>query len=229
MASITKLMTAYAASKSYTATTTITLSPETLVGKGRSGLYQAGTALSFESALEALLISSHDEVADALALASESGTDTFISRMNIYAKLLKLSDTAYVNPSGLDPDSPVAPANHSSAHDIYRLLREIQENEPKLFVVTTQKNVELFDTENTKIASLTNTNPLLGEAIGSLRVIGGKTGQTPRAKQALVVAASTSCGGIVYAVVLRSDDRAADMRALLTYGAQGFNWDCTTK
>ena len=226
IASVTKLMTSYVAFKIYKTTDDITLTRDVLTGKGRSGVYTAGTTLSFTDALHALLIPSHNDIADALAFSSSGGTETFIGRMNTYAHLLGLSETAYINPTGLDPNRLSDPVNHSSAYDTYRVLRDVKEQMPALFSITSKQAYELFDIHNAHIASLVTTNEMLDETIGQFRVLGGKTGETPRAKQALVIAASTPCGGILYATVLRSDDRFADMRALLAYASEAFDWHC---
>ncbi len=226
IASITKLMTAYVASESLAADT-VTVPKEATTGKGRTGWYKAGMQFPLSAAYAALLVPSNNEMAETLALASADSFETFVARMNVYAARLMLAETVYVNTSGLDPYDISSPVNQSSAYDISRLLERIRKEKPALFDTTRLKSYALIDAHGTLVSSLTATNELLEETIGHFRVIGGKTGETPRAKQALTTASEAPCGGMVYAVVLRSDNRFADTRALLQYVSDAFTWSCT--
>lgn len=225
IASITKLMTAYAASE-LLMESEVTIPEDVLVGKGRTGWYQDFMRFGTYAAYSGMLVASHNELAEAFAFASSGSTSAFVERMNMYANLLGLHETTYVNPSGLDPYQLASPVNQSSAHDIYLLLERIQKQKPVLFGITGIREVSLVDSTTGTSTSVYATNVLLNDSIGSFRVIGGKTGETPRAKQALATAAEAPCGGVVYTVVLRSDDRFADTKALLEYVSEAFDWTC---
>lgn len=225
IASITKLMTAYAASE-LLMESDVSIPTEALTGKGRTGWYKDSMRFGTYAAYAGMLVASHNELAEAFAIASSGTISAFVERMNIYANLLGLRETVYVNPSGLDPYQRASPVNQSSAHDIYVLLERIQKQKPVLFEITGMREFSLLDTVSATTTVAYATNVLLGERLGVFRVVGGKTGETPRAKQALATAAEAPCGGMVYVVVLRSDDRFADTRALLQYASEAFDWVC---
>lgn len=225
IASITKLMTAYASSE-LLIDSEVSVPEEVLTGKGRTGWYTSSMRFGTHAAYSGMLIASHNELAETLAIASSGSLPAFAERMNIYANLLGLTDTTYVNPSGLDPYQLAAPVNRSSAYDIYMLLERIKKEKPTLFEITGVREYVLTDVYGAATTTIQTTNALLGETIGVFRVIGGKTGETPRAKQALAIAAESPCGGVLYSVVLRSDNRFADTRALLTYASEAFGWTC---
>jgi D-alanyl-D-alanine carboxypeptidase len=145
--------------------------------------------------------------------------------MNKKAIELELTKTRYVNPSGVDPDGDNELGNESSAHDVFMLMRFLFENKLDLVATASLKELKI-KTESGRDVALVNTDELLGSSIGRITVQAGKTGETPRAKQNLVVIASAPCEGVLYAVVLGSQNRSADMRALLTYADTAYRWDC---
>jgi D-alanyl-D-alanine carboxypeptidase len=223
IASITKLMTAYVASQKFTGTDVITVAKESLPAKGRSGVYQGGEQLTFQNALYALLIASHNDIASALAY--DYGRD-FIEAMNQTASQFGLSHTHYVNPTGLDPDQKAAPINQSTADDLAHLLRALKERAPDLLAITRTPAYTLVDVNGAKLADLVSTDTLLSDQGLPFTIIGGKTGETPDAKQNLALALSAPCNSTLYAVVLDSTDRAADMKAILAYVHDAFRWSC---
>jgi len=225
IASVSKLMTAYASSE-LLAQSTVTVPEEVLVGKGRTGWYQEGMLFPTHAAYSGMLIASHNELAETFAFAAAGSLSAFAERMNLYAHRLGLYDTSYVNPSGLDPYQIAEPVNRSSAYDIYMLFERIEKEKPTLFEITGTRDYVLADMTYATSTELHTTNELLHETVGVFRVVGGKTGETPRAKQALVIATDAPCDGRLYSVVLRSDNRFLDMRTLLAYLSDSFAWTC---
>jgi D-alanyl-D-alanine endopeptidase (penicillin-binding protein 7) len=67
--------------------------------------------------LNLALMSSENRAAHALGRHYPGGLAAFVAAMNAKAQLLGMSDTRYVEPTGLSP------ANQSSAHDLARLVK----------------------------------------------------------------------------------------------------------
>ncbi len=226
IASITKLMVALIASEQHKADDIITISEDALTGKGVSGVYTAGESFLFSDALYPLLLASHNEIAS--TLAKQNGTANFVSAMNKKAVTLGITDTVYVNPTGLDPMVGSETINRSTAFDIYKLARYISENRPDIFSITSQTQYYLMDSEGNFIATIENTNKLVGQRDNPFRITGSKTGETPRAKQNLVIVAESPCGGKIFSIVLGSQNSFKDMQNLLWYVHNSFEWSCSS-
>src|ERR671935_500682 len=119
IASITKLMTVLLTLEHAHLNDVVTVSPEAAeVGESSANL-QAGDRLTVRELLEAALIQSANDAADALADYVGHGSETrFVAMMNARARRLGLHDTHYVRPDGLD-----ASGHYSSAHDVTFLAR----------------------------------------------------------------------------------------------------------
>ncbi|MEK7547125.1 MAG: serine hydrolase [Patescibacteria group bacterium] len=224
LASITKLMTALVASGIYKQDDIISVSEKSLGVKGVSGIYKAGDRLLFSDALRALLIASHNEIAD--AMAEQAGKETFLDSMNERASMIGLSGTQFVNVVGLDPEAGSDSINHSTAFDVYKLAGYIQKNYPSIISITSRKQFDLSDANGNFMATISSTDKLLGQAEIPFRILGGKTGETPRAKQNLVVITESPCEGKLFSVVLDSQDSFGDMQKLLEYDRDAYEWKC---
>lgn len=149
-----------------------------------------------------LLILSDNVTADALSNAN------FVTRMNERATELGLSSMHFVNPSGLDG----ATMNVGSAADVAALITYLKTDRQALFEILGERS----------FGDATSTNNLLFEP--DLGVIAGKTGETPHARQNLVIVSKAPRQGYLVSVVLGSDDRFQDMRTLLGYVTSSFDW-----
>lgn len=155
--------------------------------------------------LEPLLIKSHNVSAE--YLAELNNRDNFILEMNSFAKEAGAMSTEFNNPTGLD--EPLT--NTSTAEDLYKIIKTIFLKHPEIFEITLKKDVLIGET------LFKNTNLLLDENLPQ-KIIGGKTGETDLAKQALVILTKNPFGeGIIINILLRSDDRFDDMKTLLTW------------
>jgi D-alanyl-D-alanine endopeptidase (penicillin-binding protein 7) len=65
---------------------------------------KAGDVVSYNDLLHLALMPSDNAAARVLARTSPGGAEVFVSRMNLMATHLGLSNTHYTDPSGLDPD-----------------------------------------------------------------------------------------------------------------------------
>lgn len=222
IASITKLMTALVASDIYKADDRLKMSWTSLSGKGISGYYSPGDTFFFKDALRALLMASHNEIAS--AMSERTGTANFVSLMNKKAALLGLNNTHFFNPTGLDPAPGSEKINQSTVFDIYKLLKYISENRNNIFSILKKKEYRLRDINGNFIVELHSTDKLLSDESVALRVLGGKTGETPRAKTNLAIVSEAPSVGRVTSVVLGSPNNFEDMRKLLKYIKDSFVW-----
>ncbi len=224
IASISKLMTALVASGQYRPEEVIVFSENTLNGKGLSGVYHTGDSFYFSDILQTLLVGSHNEVAS--LLAEKVGTAKFVSIMNQKTRKLGLEETFFVNVTGLDTATSSDKINSSTASDVAELVRYLEESRPDILSVTGQKQFELFDVNKKFVAKIINTNSLVREDDLPFHIIGGKTGETPRAKQSLVTVVIAPCGGRIIGVVLGSQDRFGDMKMLFRQVEDSREWNC---
>lgn len=215
IASITKVMTGIVALDSAPLDTLITVSPTAAnVGESSAQLI-VGDVLTLKDALKALLVSSGNDAAEAIAetlgakFLAEQGTtnatpeqsvQAFVARMNEKSTELQLQDSVFSNPHGLD-DGVYAGNQHSCAADVSTMVQY------------GMKNQAFRDSVNQKIApisvsrggakvtlELTSTDELLDVFEGACGV---KTGFTDAAGYSFA-AASNRGEGDLYAVVIHS-------------------------
>lgn len=123
IASITKLMTALVvveAQQSMSEMLTIT-QDDVDTEKGTGSRLAIGTSLSREELMHLALMSSENRAANALGRNYPGGLAAFVSAMNAKAQMLGMSDTQYVEPTGLSS------RNQSSARDLAVLVKAAHE------------------------------------------------------------------------------------------------------
>jgi D-alanyl-D-alanine endopeptidase (penicillin-binding protein 7) len=118
IASITKLMTGLLISEARLPDDEIITISQADVDteKGSSSRLAVGTELSRGELLHLALMSSENRAAHALGRTYPGGLTTFVGLMNSRAKALGMSDTSYVEPTGLSS------RNQSSARDLATLV-----------------------------------------------------------------------------------------------------------
>ena len=205
-ASTTKMMTAVLTVRAGVLGDEVRVS-ETAATAGGGGLdLKEGQVWSVEALLAALLLSSSNDAATALAEHVSGSEEAFVATMNAQARRLGLDHTAYVSPHGLD-----AAGHYSSATDLALIAQELLD-EPVLRAIVDRSEATVEGPEGT--VTIENRNLLLESYRGA---IGIKTGYTLGAGNALVSAAVRGRRQLI-GVVLRSADSFADTRALLDYG-----------
>ncbi|MCL4544065.1 MAG: D-alanyl-D-alanine carboxypeptidase [Chloroflexi bacterium] len=212
-ASLTKMMTALLVRSYDPLDRVVVISPEAAATPGsRMGL-QAGEQFTVLQLLYGLLLPSGNDAAVALAEATSGTSQRFVALMNQRAAIWGLTGTHFENPHGLD-----APGHYSTAVDLARLGDAVLRDPVLSGIVRTQ--------EHTAVAvrgasiPLHNLNELLGTYTGT---IGIKTGTTAAAGEDLVAAVDRD-GHTVIAVILGSQERYVDARALLNYGWSNWEW-----
>jgi serine-type D-Ala-D-Ala carboxypeptidase (penicillin-binding protein 5/6) len=210
-ASLTKLMTAIVAvdDAGGNLDKVITVDPAaTQIEPSLMGL-TAGEKLTVKDLLYGLFLDSGNDAAEALARGIVP-RDRFIRQMNQKAKLIGLTNTNYVNPSGLD-----AAGHGMSAHDIVHLAAYLDTYYPQLAAIAATKDITIAATPTHKAFPMENLNRMLWTYPGAN---GLKTGLTDNAGGCWL-ATATRNGRHLIVVVLNDTGRSADDAAtLLNYG-----------
>jgi D-alanyl-D-alanine carboxypeptidase (penicillin-binding protein 5/6) len=211
IASITKLMTVLVALEHARLADEVTVDGRaTAVGESSIPLL-AGERLRVSDLVEAALIQSANNAADALALHVAGSFESFAALMNAKARKLGLDHTHFVRPDGLD-----TPGHVSSAHDVAVLAQVAMHRR----VVRDLVRLRSAPIESGQFTVHT-WNDLLGVVPG---VVGVKTGHTNDAGWCEVVAVRRN-GFTVYAVILGSPTRARrndDLQRLLAWGVSQY-------
>ncbi len=157
-----------------------------------------------------LLIESNNDAA--IILAGIIGEEAFVDLMNLEAKNLGLNNTYFANPTGLDPDFIADPINYSTVRDLAKFARYLTTEKPLIWDISTIP----------EFGNATNTNELLGKISG---IIGGKTGETPRAGECfLLVVGAPKNKGYVINVILNSKNHFEEMEKLIGWVKYAYKW-----
>ena len=180
--------------------------------KGGSQIYlEENEQLPLKQMLKAVVVSSANDCACALAEHVAGSEAAFVQRMNERAQELGMTDTHFVNCTGLD-DGPDAQEHLTTARDIARMSRELLKHEQIKEYTTIW-----MDTVRDGQFGLSNTNKLVRFYDGTT---GLKTGYTSAAGYCL--SASAERGGMeLIAVVMHcaaSQERFESAKTLLNYG-----------
>jgi D-alanyl-D-alanine endopeptidase (penicillin-binding protein 7) len=138
IASITKLMTGLiVADANLPLFESITITQDDVdTYKGSSSRLAVGTTLTREELMHLALMSSENRAAHALGRAYPGGLSAFVQQMNLKARALGMSETRFVEPTGLSS------ANQSSARDLATLVAAAYER-PILRDLSTSPNHHL--------------------------------------------------------------------------------------
>ncbi|ARU87198.1 D-alanyl-D-alanine carboxypeptidase family protein [Pseudomonas sp. M30-35] len=214
-ASLTKLMTAYIATLEIkkgqvSEDDMVTISEHAWRTGGSRMFVQVNTQVSLSDLLHGVIIQSGNDASVAVAEHIAGSEDAFADMMNSTAKELGLTNSHFMNATGLpNPD------HYSSAHDMATLARDIISVDPAHYAIYSQKE---FLWNNIKQP---NRNLLLWR---DKTVDGLKTGHTEEAGYCLVASAVRD-GMRLIAVVFGTNSeqaRAAETQKLLTYGFRFF-------
>ena len=149
--------------------------------KGSSSRLAVGTELSRGDLMHLSLMSSENRAAHALGRTFPGGMDLFISRMNQRARSLGMTDTRYVEPTGLSSQ------NQSSANDLAVLAAKAY-NEPMLRELSTSQGREVA--VGSRTLQYNNTNGLIKNPQWDIGL--QKTGYISEAGRCLVMQAQVS-------------------------------------
>lgn len=215
LASITKVMTAFAALESIPGTEVVTIMPQDLWTEGESGLIPY-EVWKVRDLIDFTLIVSSNDGAEALRrtgdqFALEKNNQTFIEMMNVRAKEIGMSDSVFYNPTGLDENLSKA-GSYSTAKDVGTLFSFLLSNYPFLIEESARAEEVLASLSGLSHIAV-NTNRLTG-TIPDL--VASKTGFTDLAGGNLAVVVEPEEGRQVIIVVLAStlEGRFDDVKLL---------------
>ncbi|WP_280190221.1 serine hydrolase [Delftia sp. PS-11] len=180
IASLTKLMTGLLISQArLPMDESITITQDDVdTEKGSSSRLAVGTTLTRAEMLHLALMSSENRAAHALGRTYPGGLDAFVQQMNAKAKLLGMTDTRYVEPTGLSS------RNQSSARDL-AVLVNVAHSDPLVREYTTSPGYEVAVGRRT--LQYNNTNRLVHSPSWDIGV--QKTGYISEAGRCLVMQA----------------------------------------
>lgn len=206
LASLTKIMTAITARETLPPYLLVAISKEAILQEGDEG-FNVGEVWPVSDLIDAMLISSSNDAA--FSLASEFNKDfseDFVSKMNEKARELGLTQTYFLNSTGLDLSENTSGA-YGSAHDMSQMLLYAVKNHSPLMEITRLAKTEI----NSRIFK--NTNEIINELPG---FIAGKTGYSDLAGGNLAVIVDKGFGHSFIIVVLgsTSSGRFTDVKTL---------------
>ena len=176
-------------------------------GGSRLGLH-TNDEITVNNLLYGLLLCSGNDTAVALAEYVSGSIEEFAKLMNQKAEELKLENTHFVTPHGLDEEE-----HYTTAYELAKITDYALQNEKfQKIVKTSNYTVKI----NGNAKSIQNTNELLGSLNG---VYGVKTGFTNGANRCLVTAVKRDNMDII-SVVLGADtkkDRTKDSIEIIEY------------
>ncbi|MGA8923057.1 MAG: D-alanyl-D-alanine carboxypeptidase, partial [Candidatus Dormiibacterota bacterium] len=209
-ASLTKLMTAMVAVDDAGSLDTVVTVPvqATQVVPSLMGL-SAGERLTVRELLDGLFLESGNDAAEALA-GGIVPRDRFIRQMNQKAKSIGLTESHFVDPSGLD-----APGHAMSAHDLVHAAAYLDEYYPDLATIAATKDITIPATATHKAFYPHNINALLFTYPGAT---GLKTGNTDNAGGCQLGTATRNGRHLIVVVLNDTHRSAADATVLLNYG-----------
>lgn len=214
MASTTKILTALAVCELCSPDEQVTVSAKAAATEGSRAYLQGGERLSVEQLLYALLLSSGNDAAEALAeYAGKGSREDFLRVLNEKAAVWGLESTRLLNPSGLPEDG-----HESTARDMAQAARLVLK-QPLLRKIVGTKSFS-FASQSGQQHILSNHNSLLRTYPYAT---GMKTGYTRAAGRCLVSSAMRD-GIELICVTLRDPDDWRDHAALLDLGFSRLFW-----
>jgi D-alanyl-D-alanine carboxypeptidase (penicillin-binding protein 5/6) len=210
IASITKLMTVLVTLDHERLNELVTVDPRAAAVGESSANLDPGDRLTVRELIEAALIQSANDAADALALSVAPSYPAFAELMNAKAAQLGLHDTHFVRPDGLD-----AVGHVSSAADVTTLARVAMRTR---FIRDTVRRTTAAISGGRILHTWDDLLRLFPQTIGV------KTGHTSQAGWCQV-AAARGRGVTIYATLLGSPTRSErndDLESLLVWGLAQF-------
>lgn len=186
-ASTTKIMTAIVAIENTNLSDVATVGDEILTIDGTNIYTEIGENILVQDLLYGMILRSGNDAAMTIAKHTSGSVENFVKLMNEKARELKLKNTIFSNPTGLDDFEK----NYSSVHDLGLIYSYAYQNKTFRDIIGTGK----YQTSSDKKSYyFKNRSEILSI---DKRVTGAKTGYTPDAGRILVSSASNNNLNIV--------------------------------
>ncbi len=207
IASLTKTMTALTLER--TGETDIVIPQGAVIDFENNGL-RAGDTLDVHTLEKIMLISSSNNIAQAFHLHfKDSQTTHFVERMNSNALKLGLTNTHFINSTGLDEGQD---GNVSTAEDMTKLMYVVLKRIPTVAESTAQSNFT-FDAPGYGSTLITNTNTILDQIPN---ILFSKTGYTDLAGGTLSIMYTSPYNGDMIGITLLDSTRNGRFSDMLT-------------
>lgn len=214
IASLTKLMTALLVLEAERGhlDRLVQVSPDAVFGRRDYGAgstlgLRAGERISVRSLLAGLLLGSANDAAEALAIHEAGSVSAFVDEMNARARRLRMRDTRFASPHGLDD------RGRSSAADLLTLLRRVEAI--GTFRDLVGRRFATIPSTSGPERRIQNRNVLLWLYPGAT---GAKTGFTAGAGFCLIATAHRGDRTLAAIVLGGGDEVFSDAAALLNHG-----------
>jgi len=186
---------------------------------------ESGTRFFVKDLLYATLVGSVNNGANAIARLTGLKTDTFVDKMNNYAKSLNLGRTHFVDPTGIEVE------NTSTAREIAALARDIFQQETIRKMAGTS-GIHIESVNNDYIRDISSTNRLLYDPrFDDVYVTAGKTGYLYESEWNLLVRMHPMNGDPSESVLIvifgapSRDQSFLDAYALAHWSWDSFDWE----
>lgn len=212
LASLTKLLTVYAAFAELSPNTPITI-PEDATHLDAPHAFNAGQIFSLSDLARLTLTASLNDGAAAIASATAAReNDGQTAMLANAASALALTQTYAVNGSGLDV-SPSLSGGYGSAYDLARLAGAVVKSAPEVALATTEGSAQAVSAGGTSY-TVKNTDPMVN---GIPRLLLSKTGYTDLAGGNLALVFDAGLMHPIAVIVLGSskNERFTDGTALV--------------
>jgi len=214
-ASLTKIMTSFVAATELAAgrvqpTDAVEVSVKAWRMGGSKMFIREGTKVAFEDLLKGVIIQSGNDASVAIAEHIAGDEAAFADMMNQLAKDIGMTQSSFVNASGLPDES-----HYTTARDLATLTRVLIDRFPEHYELYSQKSFRFNDIDQP------NRNRLLWR---DKTVDGVKTGHTNAAGYCLVSSALRNGQRLISVVMGTESDesRMKESQKLLSYGFRNF-------
>ena len=212
IASITKLMDAVIMTENTDLNTKIKATKDYIGLEESAFILEPDKTYTVKNLISNSLISSDND--SARLLSSNLGEANFIKMMNSKAQELSMTNTKYVNVTGLDPQNINEGINVSTASDLAKLIIYISKKHPEILKITTNASYNFCDINNVcKI--ILSTNKILENKDFKYKIIGGKTGTTDLAGKNLILLTEITPNISILSITLGSKDNFTDTLSLI--------------
>lgn len=208
-ASITTLFTAYVVLQNKNLSDTVTVTADAIANLQHAsniGL-EVGDQLTVEQLLYGMILCSGVDAANVLAVETAGNKEDFVKMMNDAARECGCVDTQFQNPNGLTETG-----HYTTVYDIYLVMHKLAENEQFMKIISTDtyhavyRNADGDKREETYISTVQYVEDEVSK-IGSVSIVGGKTGTTSSAGHCLALICSNSSGENYLAIILKAKSK----------------------
>ncbi len=202
-ASMSKLITAFAATDQYASSTPITITDlETQVPADASAL-KAGEKFTLNELLYPMLLNSSNIAAEAIASSSDRGA--FMENMRGYAWEVGMPNSYFADPTGLSPQ------NAGTAAGFFALAQYLYAKRPDILALTRTASMTIGTTSEHGAHTFTSIHPFVGDP----RFLGGKTGHTSEALDTMITIMKIEDHPVAIIVLHSFQGRAKDTQLLI--------------